>query len=103
MFVILQEPTGEVYRSLLEVAINLCDEFILVKRDQMPLEESGVELLKALQPFFKEVKKQDNWPGTRLINTAHEQESSIRTDKEKELAELDTIKGLLIHDLSQYG
>lgn len=47
--------------------MEVCDEFILVKRDQMELEPEGVELLEQLQPFLKKVIKDDYWPGTRLM------------------------------------
>lgn len=47
--------------------MEVCDEFILVKRDQMELEPEGYELLERLQPFLKEIVKDDYWPGTRLM------------------------------------
>lgn len=47
--------------------MEVCDEFILVKRDQMELEAEGYELLKQLKPFLKEIIKDDYWPGTRLM------------------------------------
>ncbi|MEK4104972.1 hypothetical protein NST28_12905 [Paenibacillus sp. FSL R10-2791] len=63
----MQEPTGQTYKTLVQVAMEVCDEFILVKRDQMELEPEGVELLEQLQPFLKKVIKDDYWPGTRLM------------------------------------
>jgi hypothetical protein len=47
--------------------MEVCDEFILVKRDQMPLEPGGYELLEQFKPFFQELRKDDYWPGTRLL------------------------------------
>ncbi|WP_339803186.1 hypothetical protein MKY19_12535 [Paenibacillus sp. FSL R5-0744] len=52
---------------LIQVAMEVCDEFILVKRDEMELEPEGYELLERLQPFLKEIVKDDYWPGTRLM------------------------------------
>lgn len=63
----MQEPTGQTYKTLVQVAMEVCDEFILVKRDQMELEPEGYELLEQLQPFLKKVIKDDYWPGTRLM------------------------------------
>ncbi|WP_159888707.1 hypothetical protein [Paenibacillus puerhi] len=67
MIQILEEPYGNTYKSLLKLALNVCDEFILVKRDQIPLFENGNDILKTLNPFLKEVKKQESWPGTCLM------------------------------------
>lgn len=39
--------------------MEVCDEFILVKRDQMDLELEGYVLLERLQPFLKEIVKDD--------------------------------------------
>lgn len=64
---ILQDPTGQAYKTLIQVAMEVCDEFILVKRVQMELESEGYELLERLKPFLKEIVKDDYWPGTRLM------------------------------------
>lgn len=58
---------GETYRALVHLAMEVCDTFILVKRDQMELEPEGYDLLERLQPYFIEIKKADHWPGTRLF------------------------------------
>lgn len=63
----MQEPAGNTYRTLIHLALEVCDTFILVKRDQMELEPEGLELLERLQPYFIETKKDDGWPGTRLL------------------------------------
>ncbi len=67
MIQILEEPVGNTYRQLISLAFNICDEFILVKRDQIELSENSEMLIKELEPYLKEVKKQENWPGTRLF------------------------------------
>ncbi|MFC3749048.1 hypothetical protein [Paenibacillus sp. GCM10012306] len=63
----MQEPTGKAYEAVLQISMEVCDEFILVKRDQMSLDPSGIELLERLKPFFKEQRRDDHWPGTRLF------------------------------------
>jgi len=64
---ILEEPKGDTYKELLSLAMEVCDEFILVKREQISINESGQNLLTVLKPFLKEMKRQDNWPGTGLL------------------------------------
>jgi hypothetical protein len=63
----LEEPSGGAYRTLIQLALEVCDTFILVKRDQMELEAEGQELFERLQPYFIETRKDDYWPGTRLL------------------------------------
>lgn len=67
MIMILKEPYGNTYKSLISLAMNTCDEFILVKRDQVPLYEKGYDFLHKLKPYLKEIKKQERWPGTQLL------------------------------------
>lgn len=67
MIEILEEPIGNTYRQLISLAFNICDEFILVKRDQIELSENSELLIKELNPYLKAVKKQEDWPGTRLF------------------------------------
>ncbi|WP_342564625.1 hypothetical protein NST84_05495 [Paenibacillus sp. FSL R7-0345] len=63
----MEEPVGEAYRTLIQLALEVCDTFILVKRDQMALETEGVELLERLQPYHIKTLKEDDWPGTKLF------------------------------------
>ncbi|WP_270168634.1 hypothetical protein [Paenibacillus sp. SYP-B4298] len=67
MIQILEEPTGVTYKQLISLAFTLCDEFILVKRDQIELNEKGQTFIEELQPHIKEIRKQEEWPGTRLF------------------------------------
>lgn len=64
---ILEEPTGNTYKQLVELAFSVCDEFTLVKREQLDLNENAQQLLKELKPYIKEIKKQNEWPGTKLL------------------------------------
>lgn len=64
---IAADPHGQVYRDLLELAFNRCDEFILVVRNTNGLSKRAQILLKKLAPFLKEKKIQYEWPGTRLL------------------------------------
>jgi len=64
---ILEEPKGNTYKQLLDLAFSICDECILVDRDQHELTKDVENFLNELKPYIKEIKKQDEWPGTTLI------------------------------------
>lgn len=67
MIQVLEEPVGSTYKQLISLAFNICDEFILVKRDQLELTETTEILIEELKPYVKTEKKQEEWPGTRLL------------------------------------
>jgi len=64
---LLEEPKGKTYKELLDVAFSICDECILVDRDQHELTEDVESFLQKIKPYIKEIKKQDEWPGTTLV------------------------------------
>jgi len=68
MIVIDSEPKNEVYYSVIDLAFDICDEFILVVERSYPpsLNNNGKLILKKLRPFFIEKKKQSEWAGTTL-------------------------------------
>ncbi len=67
MIQLLEEPTGSAYKALLTLAMERCDTCLFVKRDQLPLEQSGYTFVEQLQPYLKDVKRLQQWPGTRLL------------------------------------
>lgn len=67
MIYILEEPRGRAYEGLISMAFRVCDEFILVKKDQLTLTPAMEALAERLKPYVKMVKKQDAWPGTKLF------------------------------------
>ncbi|OZB96225.1 hypothetical protein [Paenibacillus sp. XY044] len=67
MIYILEEPRAGAYQALISMAFRACDEFILVKRDQLSLTPATEALLERLRPYVKAVRKQDAWPGTQLF------------------------------------
>ncbi|ANY75269.1 hypothetical protein BBD41_23320 [Paenibacillus ihbetae] len=67
MIQILEEPVGSTYKQLISLAFNICDEFILIKRDQLELTKKTEVLIEELKLYVKTVKKQEEWPGTRLL------------------------------------
>jgi len=65
---IASDPTGKVYRDLIDCAFHACNEFLLVIRpsQQMTLSEYANTVLDRLSPFLIENKYQFVWPGTRI-------------------------------------
>lgn len=87
------EPKGDSYNSLINLAFEICDEFILVIRDNIDLNEVGKTILKELAPALKEIKEQNEWPGTRLL----EHTATVyhyKTDKSIKDILIDKIEGL---------
>jgi hypothetical protein len=66
--IIASEPKNDVYRHLLDLAFDLCDEFILVVRKEQSLElnENAKSVLEKLNDHLKEIKEQTEWAGTIL-------------------------------------
>jgi hypothetical protein len=61
------EPSGPVYRRLLEISTAYCGTFLLVKRHTIAMDETAESALEALRPFIKEVHESSEWPGTQLL------------------------------------
>ncbi|OEH86996.1 hypothetical protein BHU72_01700 [Desulfuribacillus stibiiarsenatis] len=108
MIEILEEPIGITYRSLVSLAFEVCNNFTLVKRDQLPLNHSGKKLLTELKPYIIDINKQDNWPGTRLLGH-YADVHYIRCCKETKEILLDRVESLyswmqpnLLEDLCFY-
>lgn len=67
MIYLTDEPKENTYKDLINVAFDICSEFILVQRDQIALNEESQLLLNRLKPYVKRQEKQDYWPGTMLL------------------------------------
>ncbi|RXA21455.1 stage III sporulation protein AH [Methanosarcina sp. MSH10X1] len=63
---ITSEPKNDVYRRLIDLAFDLCDEFTLVIRKEIKLNDKGKSILEKLNDHLIEMKKQSEWPGTIL-------------------------------------
>lgn len=63
MLIFSEEPKGKTYEALVDLAAELCDEFILVKHLENDLDSLFIEL----DSFLVEVKQQQSWPGTELL------------------------------------
>ena len=66
MIKIIEEPRGEVYKSLLSYAFEQCEAFILVDRHSFTLSEQGENFLKALKSEIVDIDVEQSWPGTKL-------------------------------------
>lgn len=66
MLVFSTEPKGKSYEELIDLATNICSEFILVRRHKGNLSKSVENLLNELSDFLVEEKVQRSWPGTEI-------------------------------------
>lgn len=63
---ITSEPKNDVYRCLIDLAFDLCDEFTLVLKNDSYLKDNEESILEKLNDHLIEMKKQSEWPGTIL-------------------------------------
>jgi hypothetical protein len=65
---IKSDPKGNVYKSLIDLAFDVCDEFILVVRKDpgLYLNENGISVLERLKGSLKESKEQSEWVSNKL-------------------------------------
>lgn len=63
---ITSNPKDKIYRDLMDLAFDICDEFILVVRNDLYFNQNVDYLLEELKSSLKEVKDQYEWPGTFL-------------------------------------
>lgn len=69
MINILEEPTGDTYKTLLSYASTQCNVFILVVRPDMKLSQSGQTVLDSLKPYLIKKIESKEWPGTIIYST----------------------------------
>lgn len=68
MIDIVSEPTGAVYHALVSYAFEQCEEFLLVTRNQLSIEDSAKAILRALKPWQSGQVEASAWPGTELLD-----------------------------------
>lgn len=67
MLSIVKNPKNEVYRELLDICFQFCDEFQLVLRTDIDEDVSDLENeLKVIQDSFTVMKKESEWASTML-------------------------------------
>jgi len=54
----------KIYRDLIDLAFEICEEFVLVVRHDISKNDNIYNILWELQYSLKEVKEQFEWPGT---------------------------------------
>ena len=64
---IVFEPAGSVYRDLLTAALDRCDSFSLVWRDQFTFDGHAQRLEEELRPWLLSTTRGNRWPGTELL------------------------------------
>ncbi|AET68294.1 hypothetical protein Desor_2754 [Desulfosporosinus orientis DSM 765] len=70
MRVLLNEPIGEDYRSLIQFAFDVCDTFLFIKHSQRSYNQSFDKVVRELESDFIYCKEQNQWPGTISVPTA---------------------------------
>ena len=70
MIITLNEPKGENYRQLIQLAFEKCDRYLFIKHSQLTYNQSFDTLLEELKDDFICKKEQKEWPGTRSVPTA---------------------------------
>ncbi|SHI52094.1 hypothetical protein [Clostridium magnum] len=61
------EPIGNVYGEIIDTASSICNQFILVERHSISLNDNAIKVLKELNPFLLEKREQQEWLGTELF------------------------------------
>jgi len=67
-FTLAQEPTGELYRSILAKALQHCDRFTLVQRRECIIDESAKKVFSELSGHLRQERDVSEWPGTKLLD-----------------------------------
>jgi hypothetical protein len=62
--IIVNEPRNGAYHKLIDIAFEICDEFILVVRPYAIINDNTKLLLRRLEPNLIIVKEQTEWPYT---------------------------------------
>lgn len=65
-----KDPEGKAYESFIDLAFEVCDEFMFVIRDDMPITDRITQITKDLSPYLTYSANQSEWPGTSYGGTA---------------------------------
>jgi hypothetical protein len=65
---VLNEPSGDVYRGLIEISLEFCSSLLLVVRSSIRLESHAHAVLSRLEPFLLHQGEESEWPGTQLLD-----------------------------------
>lgn len=68
MIDIIDDPSGETYRRLVDFACARCRSFSLVWRDGMKFRRSARDVEERLSPFLLKEARSSEWPGTQLFS-----------------------------------
>jgi hypothetical protein len=63
----VSEPTGALYRQVLEFCAKYCDQAALVVREVDWLNPEALDLMERLRAFQLSVTETSEWPGTKLL------------------------------------
>ncbi|TDL89551.1 stage III sporulation protein AH [Vibrio vulnificus] len=66
MIVIKKNPKKDVYKALIDMAIDVCDEFQIILRKDLGPVTTFDPVMKRLEHSFKEMKEESEWASTIL-------------------------------------
>jgi hypothetical protein len=66
-FTLLTEPKEDLYRKVIDYAVNECKTVLLVVRKSIALNSNGTKVLQQLDPYLKNKMESTEWPGTKLL------------------------------------
>ena len=80
MMIITKNPSGKIYKKLLDFAFEYCDEFQLVVRKRMGSLKKVEPVLESLENSLLSMKEQSSWAGTWLGSGQKAKVYKYRTD-----------------------
>lgn len=78
---IKSEPKGKIYEELIEIAFEVCDEFILVLRSDVEISENANSVIERLSGSLKCSKEQFVWAGTEYFGENPAKVFYFKTDE----------------------
>jgi hypothetical protein len=67
IFTIRKEPKGNIYQQLINISLNYCDKFLVVKEKLYNYAKNTELVLESFQPFMVYSKEANIWPGTQAF------------------------------------
>lgn len=71
-YIVVPEPRGAAYRTLLKVIGPLATEFgVIVRSERVRLSEFASQLMQSLSPYQISMDQTQAWPGSQLVGERH--------------------------------
>lgn len=82
---IKSEPKGKIYNELIELAFEVCDEFILVLRSDIDVSKNANSVIESLSSSLKYSKDQFVWAGTEYLGDKPAKVFYFNTDEKAKI------------------